>query len=303
MVSEDTYKNKKELDRENISNSEFVLSGGIDAFRLPPISDYAKQNLYHAQAFSIFHYNKGSYTLRKDYNSYMIMYTYSGKGYLEYEGKQYFLEEGDGAFIDCRNLQMYRAETKWDVMVFHFDGPMAKDIFNQYINHGTVKFHEKREDRFHRYIEKILSVYDSPSLYRDLRISHSIEGMLIHLLIINSNIQISQKDVPESVQKIMKYMENNYTEDITLEKMEKMTNTSRYHLSKEFKKYTGFSPHDYLITIRLNQAKILLSTTTLPANKISHMVGIHDINNFTYLFKKRIGKTPIQYRNSSDAVI
>lgn len=44
----------------------------------------------------------------------------------------------------------------------------------------------------------------------------------------------------------------------------------------------------------------MLKSTTLPANKIAHSVGIHDINNFIYLFKNWIGMTPIQYRNSAD---
>ena len=92
-------------------------------------------------------------------------------------------------------------------------------------------------------------------------------------------------------------------ESISLDRMAEMTNTSKYHLSKEFKRYTGFSPHDYLISIRIEQAQILLKSTTLPASKICHMVGVHDINNFNYLFKKKVGKTPIQFRNSPDILL
>ena len=75
----------------------------------------------------------------------------------------------------------------------------------------------------------------------------------------------------------MKHMEQHYMNAIALDDLAELTGTNKFHLSKEFKRYTGFSPHDYLIWLRINQAKILLKTTTLPASKISHQVGIHDI--------------------------
>ena len=74
---------------------------------------------------------------------------------------------------------------------------------------------------------------------------------------------------------------------------------NQLHFSSEFKKYTGFSPNDYLITLRINRAKSMLKNTTLPAAKIAHEVGIHDLNNFTNLFKKKTGMTPILFRNSN----
>ena len=64
----------------------------------------------------------------------------------------------------------------------------------------------------------------------------------------------------------MKHMEQQFMEDISLDTLAELTRTNKYHLSKEFKRYTGFSPHDYLIWLRINQAKILLKTTNLPAD-------------------------------------
>ena len=126
--------------------------------------------------------------------------------------------------------------------------------------------------------------------------------MLLHLLIINANIALAKHEVPRSVQEAMKYLEDHYAEDISLDKLSDLTATSKYHLAKEFKKYTSFSPHDYLIRLRINQARILLKTSSLPVVKIAHSVGFRDINNFNYLFKSRVGKTPLEYRNSPDFI-
>ena len=94
-------------------------------------------------------------------------------------------------------------------------------------------------------------------------------------------------------------MENNYQSHMSLDYLAEFACINKYYLSREFKKYTGFSPNDYLISLRINAAKNLLLNTALPASKIAHEVGIHDINNFTTLFKKKVGMTPIQFRNSS----
>lgn len=306
MLSEQTYKKPDfsgKTTRENLSNSEFVLSGGVDTFRLPPITEFAQNNLFSAQSFAIFHYEKGSYTRRKDFHSYLLLYTYDGEGKLEYEGKTYTLKKGDGAFISCVRPHYYEAVQNWDVGVFHFNGPFAEYMYSEYEATGNLAFHEGTDERFHRNLEQVISIYASPSVQRDLRASHAIEGMLLYLVVKNSNFNISRGDVPEAIQNVIVFMENHYTEDISLDKMAEMTNTSKYHFSKEFKRYTGFSPHDYLIRMRIDQAKILLKTTSLPANKIAHSVGIHDINNFNYLFKKKVGKTPIQYRNSPDTIL
>lgn len=298
-LTEQIYENQK-YDRENLSNSDFFLSGATDSFLRPPITDFAKENLYYMQGFDIFYYNKDSFTRRQNYRSYLILYTYEGEGVLEYEGKKYTLKPDDGFFIDCRKPHFYKAATDWKVSVLHFRGAFSDYMYEEYAKTGNICFHEATTGRFHRYLEDLLNIYDSPSLQRDLRASHCIDGILLYLIMLNSNLAIEKNDVPRSIQEAMNYMENHYTENISLDLLAELTKTNKYHLAKEFKKYTSFSPHDYLIRLRINQAKILLKSTSLPAVKIAHEVGIHDINNFNYLFKKREGKTPIQYRNSSD---
>ena len=255
------------------------------------------------QAFTIFHYRKGSFTRRQNFHSYLVLYTYEGTGTLEYNGAQYTLRSHDGILIDCRKPHFYEAVEDWTVGVLHIQGPQAEYYCSRYESAFNPVFHENTSGRFHRYLEQLLEIYDSPSLHRDLRASHCIDGLLLYLLILSSNVNIQKRDVPKYIQQVMKHMELHFADPVTLDDLEKMTGTNKYHLSKEFKRYTGFSPHDYLIWIRINQAKVLLKTTSLPANKIAHEVGIHDINNFNYLFKKRLGLTPIQYRNSPDSIL
>ena len=302
QISDAALKSGK-YDHENLVNSDFYIVGSADAFRPVPITAYARENLFYMQAFTVFDYRKGSFTRRQNFHSFLILYTLSGVGQVEYGGQTTELHAGDGMFIDCRKPHYYEAAEDWKVAVFHFRGPLAEHYLEEYEKMGQLRFHEEFTGRFARYLEQILEIYDSPQLYRDLRASHAIDGMLLYLTIQASKVAIQRQNVPRFVQQAMKHMEENFAQPISLDFLAELTQTNKFHLVKEFKHYTGFSPNDYLIWVRINQAKLLLKTTTLPAVKIAHSVGVHDINNFNYLFKKRVGTTPIRYRNNGDYIL
>lgn len=302
QISDAALKSGK-YDPENLVNSDFYIVGSADAFRPVPITAYARENLFYMQAFTIFGYRKGSFTRRQNFHSFLILYTLAGTGRVEYGGQAAALHVGDGVFIDCRKPHYYEAAEDWKVAAFHFQGPLAEHYGKECEKMGQLVFHEESTGRFVRYLEQVLEIYDSPQLYRDLRASHAIDGMLLYLVVQASNVAIQKQDVPRFVQQAMKHMEEHFAQPISLDSLAELTQTNKFHLAKEFKHYIGFSPNDYLIWIRINQAKLLLKTTTLPAVKIAHSVGIHDINNFNYLFKKRVGTTPIRYRNNGDYIL
>ena len=297
-ISDEDLNNKK-YNRENLLNSNFCIWGSVDSFRTPPITEFATNNLFHLQDFNIFHYKYGSYTERKNFHSFLILYTYSGSGQLTYDNHTYSLTEGDGFFINCMDYHLYKVENRfWDTAVLHINGPLLPALHTQYMQNGSPIFHEPVTGKYQQLLEHLLRLYSYPQLYRDWQASTCIDNMLTDLLLMNTKEASKKKELPKNIQFLIRYMEHNYSSHLTLDYLASFSNTNKYYLSKEFKRYTGFSPNDYLISLRINQAKNLLKNTTLPASKIAHEVGIHDTNNFINHFKKRTGMTPIQYRNS-----
>lgn len=292
---------EKPYNTDAVANANVSFWGSVDAFHRPPISDFALKNLYHMQDFDIFHYLHGSYTERKNYDSFLVLYTYSGSGILTYRDKKYTLKEGDGFFINCADYHMYQvADKKWDTATLHINGPLMQDFHDQFMCLGSPIFHEPVTGLFQQHLEQLLELYSTPQLYRDWQVSTCIDNLLIYMLQLSSKHTFMRTEIPENIQYLIHYMENNFEKKMTLDYLAKFSNITKYYLSREFKKYTGFSPNDYLISLRINRAKILLKSTSMPASKIAHEVGIHDMNNFTNLFKKKTGMTPIQYRNTNN---
>ena len=77
---------------------------------------------------------------------------------------------------------------------------------------------------------------------------------------------------------------------------DRYTNTNVSHLSSEFNRQTGSSLPDFISGLRIEKARFYLKNSTLTIAQISREVGFSSERYFTEIFKKRCGKTPIQYR-------
>ncbi|GIO41607.1 AraC family transcriptional regulator [Paenibacillus apis] len=94
----------------------------------------------------------------------------------------------------------------------------------------------------------------------------------------------------------VRYMEAHYSELWTLASLAERLGTSPRQLQRGFKTRFGHSPMEHLISIRLEQAKLLLSKNELPISRIAEEVGYTDTYYFSRLFKKYMGLSPRSYR-------
>ncbi|MBD2871041.1 response regulator transcription factor [Paenibacillus arenilitoris] len=100
----------------------------------------------------------------------------------------------------------------------------------------------------------------------------------------------------ETVKKIIDKIDSSYTEDISLSMLSRQFNVSLGYLSALIKKETGTNYTDYVVAMRLNLAKELLSDESLSIQDIVERVGYKDYFHFNKLFKKHFGITPSKHR-------
>ncbi|WP_086347782.1 helix-turn-helix transcriptional regulator [Candidatus Enterococcus clewellii] len=111
--------------------------------------------------------------------------------------------------------------------------------------------------------------------------------------IIPQTLSNSAKRKQNLVNQTIYFLENCYTEEITLEQLATTFYVSPTHLSKVFKEVTGSSPINYLIQIRLKHAKNLLESEAMTSIKeVAQTVGYEDAYHFSKLFKKYYGISP-----------
>jgi AraC-like DNA-binding protein len=87
-----------------------------------------------------------------------------------------------------------------------------------------------------------------------------------------------------------------YSEPLTVADMARAANLSPAHFSREFRRAFGESPHQYLLTRRLERAAALLRTSDWPIAEICFAVGADSLGSFATSFRRMFGRTPGEYR-------
>lgn len=95
----------------------------------------------------------------------------------------------------------------------------------------------------------------------------------------------------------LQYIKSNYINSITIASLQALCNCSESYINHLFKRRTGKSVKSYVNTLRINEAKNLLSTTCESISFISSKVGFSDPDYFSRVFSKLTGISPKTYRN------
>lgn len=281
-----------------LMRGDFNITGNVYSLSNLIVSDKAKTGLFYPQAFFIFEAQDGYFTQREGLDSYELRYTLSGKGHLEYDGKKTTLNKGDGYWIDCRKPHYYYASAEgWTSTVFHINGTMVKQLYEEYISDGNIIFRFKDIPSFEMLQHQVLLATQKTAPYIEYRVSCLIHLLLTELLTAQ-RIHSSDFDTDNNaiIISVIDYIREHYTEKINIDKLAHQFGISRTILYRQFKKYTGFSPSDYILELRMNQAKFLLKNTKASIEEISARTGFHDAAHFSQIFKKRNGYTPMRYR-------
>lgn len=100
------------------------------------------------------------------------------------------------------------------------------------------------------------------------------------------------------VNNAIKYIEQNYPHKITLSEVAEKTYVSQWHLSKLLNRHLGQNFSEILNNIRIKEAQKLLRDPSLRIGDIAEKVGFIDMAHFSRVFKKNIGISANEYRNT-----
>ncbi|WP_284639251.1 response regulator transcription factor [Paenibacillus silviterrae] len=149
---------------------------------------------------------------------------------------------------------------------------------------------------------QIEDIHSEFNVYRELERLYSIQDFaawLRELLIPISEVMNrrgSQKH-RKTIDFIMRYVQEHYAEEITLDVIAEKVYLTRNYLSQIFKQETGENYNNYLTRIRMDKAKELMLSGNYKIFEISQMVGYKNNAYFSQLFKKHTGLNPSEFNN------
>jgi len=145
---------------------------------------------------------------------------------------------------------------------------------------------------------KILTCIEDEFLSQNPQYEDMIRSLLSIFLISQSRSATTHNNDRHSpfIERIINYINENYSENISLDSLSDKFSISKNYLSKLFKSKTGFGINEYLNIIRIKNARHLIISTNFSMSKISTLCGFNDSNYFSTVFKKNHGMSPIKYR-------
>ncbi len=109
-----------------------------------------------------------------------------------------------------------------------------------------------------------------------------------------TKLYITEGNEPKAIRTIKDYLHSHFQEDVTIDDLVQITQLNRYYLMRSFRKIVGIPPYSYLIQIRIQYAKQLI-TQGKSIIDVALETGFFDQSHFTRHFKGFTGITPKQY--------
>ena len=258
----------------------------------------AKSIYFYLQEVGYFKTKPPYFTERENLNSFLIVYTLSGEGILKYRDQTYHLKKGQCFFIHCMEHHLYKTaeHSNWEFLWVHFNGNNSLGYFEEFSRDGFQIIQPHNGKLFENTLYELIRINQNKLAATDVMTSQYIHTLLAELISENTTRNLPFLLLPEYIKEIMNYIDLHFSENLTLDFLATQENINKFHLSHEFKKYTGLTLKEYIITTRISHAKDLLKYTEKSVQEISEECGIYHISHFINLFKAREGCTPHKYR-------
>ena len=133
--------------------------------------------------------------------------------------------------------------------------------------------------------------------------AYSAAGEIVFLLYAEERIKLSKKHLhgnhrKETITMLIEWIEQNYTEHITLETLSEVAKIGEKYLCRFFKEYTGNTPIDYVNRLRVERACLKMTEANRNVTEAAFESGFNDISYFSKIFKRYKGMTPREYRRA-----
>ena len=231
---------------------------------------------------------------------YQLLYVASGKVHFIFDNTERIIPKGNMVLFRPGETQIYylyaadKPETYW----VHFTGSDVDLLLDYYRmpKNENVFFTGTSPDYQWLFRQMIQELQLMRVNYEDL-----LNMNLRHIfLIINRYLVEGNKvgtEMLDEVEKAAHYFNEHYNETIVIEDYAREHGMTANWFTQSFKKITKFTPLQYIVSLRITNAMIMIETTDYNVSQIAAAVGYDNSLYFSRIFKNRTGMSPTEYKN------
>lgn len=262
-------------------------------------SSFARKHLLYIQEAGLLKSRDRHISSRSHLESYLFFIVLSGSGTVTTDGGRHSLHAGDHVFLDCRRPYAHESsdEEPWELLWVHFQGNSMDGYYEYFVRHQNPSiFRPSAPSAFQSLLEQILKLEQQRTGNRELLENALLHRLVTGLLTFQTGEEPRENSTVLKLQEIRRYLDEHYTEKLSLDELANRFYISKYHMSREFKKAFGTTLISYLTSQRITKAKELLRFSDLQIEAIARSCGIEDNSYFNKVFQKAEGITAREYR-------
>lgn len=264
--------------------------------------DYVEHPLVHRMYLTdvgFFPRAKDHYRERKDgIEEYILIYCTEGSGVIWLQGREYRLHANEAFCIPRFKGHRYWAssEDPWSILWVHFKGedtgyfPLEERQIVKMVSSNA-------SNRMMFLFELLFKILDENyTLGNFIYISQVLSLILAEIY--EREKRDSAQEQNRHVTSVVRFMYKHIHENLTLEQVSEEFELSRSYLNAIFQKYTQHSPMDFFINLKMKEACKMLRSSELYIYEVAQKLGYGDQYYFSRIFKKVVGISPKEYKNS-----
>ncbi len=234
-----------------------------------------------------------------------LLYIISGEVELHLDGQRFAARPGDVLLVPSKaeHRDVYDIDAGLQVFIVFFDWTAEAAFFFHVSNHVLRTLPAHRKVDVAALVER---------LRRDTAGDREVDRLLACARLLTLLMLLLREAQPESANDAAaahgsrrrralmlaarRYLDQHYTQSITLDDIANALNVSTFYLSHVFSEESEFSLFAYLTTLRMEKARALLLSGAMNVSEVAHAVGYESGNYFSRVFRKHFGHPPSTFR-------
>lgn len=233
-----------------------------------------------------------------------LIYVLSGSLNVFIRNHKYTLKSKDILLVGTKDVHSYLGgERDSNFLILQFSSNLTQSLYvssNKINSSDNKKLYNKILNNLDIFREELFNEHIA---YKYVLLARGYD--LISLILRNFKMDPSSDNFldtlnkqSEILNKIFLFVEENFKNEINLEKLSSSINFSPYYLSRYFKKNTGISFNKYVVLYRLEKSKELLMSTDMPIIDIALSSGFKSVQTFNRVFKQNLKCSPSLFKKT-----
>jgi AraC-like DNA-binding protein len=238
-------------------------------------------------------------------HEFQINYITNGEGILETEQGKFKITQGSVLLLFPGVWHRYKPDPKtgWTEHYIGFNGDFTDKLYqHELLSRQNPVLRVGFQEQLLREFNEVFQMVEDEKPGFQQECSGKLIYILARIISIIKNSEFAGKEIERKIRMACLYLRDNVKSNVNVEELASELNVGYSYFRRMFKKYTGSSPAQYHMNLRIQKAREMLITGEKSIKEIAFALGFESNQYFSRIFDEKCGMSPLKYRKSQTQV-